>query len=272
FMPGPMQSGALRADGGAYVASQGGLYGNRESAEIRAVAPDGSVDSTFGFGGTVKPEWITGGLTVGDMVARRGGVLAASTRSGGKPVLIQLLADGRPDPAFGDGGVVRLPFHASAIHVARGGDIVVAGAPGGWYARVVRFSAQGTRRRAFGVGGTAGWHRGRYGGYPADVASDGRGRIYVLFADGARPRNGVLAFTRGGRRVNRFGRRGLAWLPRVRRDLGAYEGNDLVVDRGGLLVVGSHHVDGYYHAAFGSGDREDISAYETRLRVWRLDR
>ncbi len=271
YMPGPMVYGAMARSGEAFVASTGGAYYEERSAEIRNIRPDGESEPGFGFGGTFRVEWI-GGVGVGPLLERRGGVLFA-TRVRRRPALVQLLNDGRLDPTFGDGGIVRLPFDAGAVHVARGGDLVVAGSPRRYLARVVKFSAQGVRRRAFGVRGVAGWHRTNYGG-PVDVASDRRGRIYVLANDfrGDRANASVLAFTRGGRRLARFGKRGRARLPKSRRRYSAHESADLVVDRGGLLVVGSYHIDGLYHAAFGGGEREDISAYETRLKVWRLDR
>ncbi|HEX2087606.1 MAG TPA: hypothetical protein VHF89_18120 [Solirubrobacteraceae bacterium] len=255
---GPLGPGTLRPDGGAFVWSR---------QEIRAVAPDGTVDTSFG-GGTVHRRDVGLGSFYGDVAVRGDGRLLISGTRERRPVILQLTPDGRPDPAFGDGGIAQAPFVGGPLAVLRNGDVLgAASGRGPRLARIFRLTPDGRRRFTRALP----W-RARGGGWIADVAEGRRGRLYVLGNVVRRRRPFVVATTRRGAPRPRFGRRGRALLPRPPRGfIHANEGNDLLLDRrGGLLVVGLHYRDGVGHPVFGCGCREDFSAGTVRVAVWRL--
>jgi antitoxin (DNA-binding transcriptional repressor) of toxin-antitoxin stability system len=261
--PGPLETGLLRPDGGAYVSSYAG---------IRAVAPDGSLDTAFA-GGTLERGELPGWRAFWLLTVRPDGrVLLGARRSAGGTFVLQLTPDGRLDPTFGEGGATRVPF-AALVRVVRGGELVGVAARGRYAARVFRLTASGRRRRAFGVRGVAGWWRRDGYGYVADVVQDARGRIYVLSASSGK-RVRVLALTRGGRALRRFGRRGAAALPRPRRGRTIEPADLLLAGRRGLLVVGTRYRGPAYHPGRDACEdiREDFCSWEQSAAVWRLRR
>ncbi len=261
---GPLGGRTMRPDGGAYVTGFDG---------IRAIAPDGSTDTRFA-GGTLAPGELPGFRGLYPAAVRADGRVLLVGRRRGRSYALQVTPDGALDPAFGSGGAARLPFDANLV-IGRRGGIIGFASRGRYPARVFRLTARGVRRRAFGVGGVAGTWRGSRYSYGTDAVEDARGRIYVLTTTGSSRRLRVVALTRSGRALRRFGRRGSAYLPRARRGW-SLEGEDLMLDRRrGLIVVGTR-----YHGEFpahperdGCGDiREDFCAYEQLAAVWRMKR
>ncbi len=257
---GPVLDGAQRRDGGAFVLS-------REA--VRAVDPDGRLDTDFAGGTLSLPQANPTRLAV----RPDGRLLVALTDPrNGRNTLRQFTRQGTPDPEWAGGGGVRLPFPVDRLKVLRGGDVVAAAGGPNHLVRLARYTRDGRRRRAFGVEGVAGRIRTSSGGRVKDVAQDGRGRLYVL-AESRRIH--VIAFTRSGRRVLRFGRAGIRRLrlPRFGQDVGADEAHRLLVTaRRGLLIVGSRYRGGIQHPKDGCDIRGDLCALETYLAVWRLKR
>lgn len=269
---GPLSHALLRPDGGAYVPSREG---------IRALTPDATTDPSFS-GGVLEPREIPGVRQLAPQAVRPDGRLVLSGRRGGRPHVLQLHPDGTLDRSFGDGGFTRAPFAGYVLRIGRRGELIGAAKRGRYLARVFRLSADGTRRRTFGTGGVAGTWRSKARAYGrvVDVVQDARRRIFVLTATWSGKRVRVLALTRTGRAWRRFGRRGLAALPRPRlprpRRLYGIEAEDLVVDRRrGLLVIGTRH-RGYFAHHPGKGGcwdiREDFCSWQQWAAVWRMRR
>lgn len=264
-IPGPLSSGVMRPDGGAYVRSPDGT---------RAIGPDGASDAAFS-GGTLGPDEIPGFRRAVVLAVRPDGRVLMRARRDRRSHVLQLHPDATLDQSFGDGGAARVPFPVTVLRVGRRGELIGAAPRGRYVARVFRLSADGTRRRSFGTGGIAGtWRSKRYGTIH-DLAQDARGRTFVLTATWSGKTVRVAALTRSGRAWRRFGRRGLAYLPRP-RNLFFIEPADLVVDRRrGLLVVGTRH-RGLYPNHPGKGGcwdiREDFCSWRQWAAVWRLRR
>ena len=146
---------------------------------VTRLTPDGSLDGTFGDGGTATVDLGTLNDRGVDLAFLSDGstlVLAArtSTPQGeccrNSTALVRLLPDGSFDPSFGGGGIVmfRLTTHngngwePSAMQVDASGRVNVLmgsrgsyGCPSGRYSYVVRRNADGAPDRGFGRGGHA---------------------------------------------------------------------------------------------------------------------
>ncbi|HEV2812122.1 MAG TPA: hypothetical protein VGW10_02620 [Solirubrobacteraceae bacterium] len=265
FFAGPIDKAVQRPDGGAYVTNA--YYG-----EVRAVRPDGAVDTAFG-GGTISlgdPSTIVRSA----IATRRDGRLVLAVVSGDRPELRQYTREGRPDPSWGGDGVVSLPFGATTVAVLRNGDVLAAGGGFRWLARAVRFRRDGTRRMSFGAGGVGGRITAATFGQVKDVVEDARGRLYLLTES---KRIGVVALKAGGARLMRFGHRSRMVfpvpVPTVDGCPAADEASQILLDRRrGLLVVGTRYECGSAHPAFGCDVRDDFCASDVLLAVWRLKR
>ncbi|HEX2087605.1 MAG TPA: hypothetical protein VHF89_18115 [Solirubrobacteraceae bacterium] len=261
FFPGPLSDGFLRPDGGAYV--------NSFSSGVRAVRPDGSLDTAFS-GGTLENGDLPGWRDVQVAAVRRDGRILARARRAGEPHLLLLTPDGQLDPAFGGGdGAAEVPFPPAVVRFLRGGDIAAASSRGRFIVRVFRLSRSGARRGSFGRRGVAGtWTIGRRYEDVRDLVEDARGRLYALAV------NRVFALSRSGRRLRGFGRRGVSRRPRAARR-STYVASDLAVHRRrGLIVVGTEYVGNPAHPGLGGcyDIREDFCAEDVGAVAWRVRR
>lgn len=117
---GSVSAVALQRDGGIIVAVGDGT---------RRFLPDGAPDRGFGSGGTA-PTAFGGGAYARLLVQPDGRIVVVGNATGGGEVRVaRLRADGAPDPAFGQRGVVRTKadWGALAAALAPDGKIVVAG-------------------------------------------------------------------------------------------------------------------------------------------------
>ena len=131
--------------------------GTEEAALLVRYRPDGSLDPTFGAGGIVhgvpaEPAHPSAGALQPD-----GRIVVAGSDAGFDDFLVvRYLADGRLDPGFGTGGVVRTDFgdvdQAFAVAVQADGRIVAAGRSGPRLA-VARYLPGGGLDAGFGTGG-----------------------------------------------------------------------------------------------------------------------
>jgi uncharacterized delta-60 repeat protein len=159
---------ALQADGKLLV---GGLSHRRSEAQWLLVRYDrrGLLDPSFGNGGTVGLQ-VGQGYTPGPGLVRQlddGRILVAGGTtpdpSGAGPshlTLLRFLADGRPDPEFGEGGTRIVPFHDGTGGIAQlatdpAGRVVAFGAsaPSGEDLVVARYTPSGDLDPSFGEGG-----------------------------------------------------------------------------------------------------------------------
>jgi uncharacterized delta-60 repeat protein len=173
---------AIGAGGRIVLSGQVGSTGSDGVVRLRS---DGSLDPSFGSGGLAALAGVTAG---GVAVQSDGGVVVAGSivNGGGRvqsfgddPITfdstdfaaVRLLADGSPDPAFGNSGMVSVPFTQGGTNVSGAGQVAVLSdgriVLGGWVAPVSgqqvvarnRFgvaglTAAGQTDRAFGEGGT----------------------------------------------------------------------------------------------------------------------
>lgn len=107
-----IQGLALQPDGRIVAAG----HSNRSGGFIAALArynPDGTIDSSFGSGGTVTTELAKTGWANAVAVQADGGIVTAGTAGpqiGSDFALVRYTPAGVPDPAFGSGGSVITNF------------------------------------------------------------------------------------------------------------------------------------------------------------------
>jgi uncharacterized delta-60 repeat protein len=148
-----------------------GLFGGGNFALARYL-PDGSLDPTFGVGGTVISDF------EGELLAlalQPDGKLVAAGGSAGSFALARYLPDGSLDPTFGVGGTVTTDFTndvggvdaAHALALQPDGKLVAAGGSAGGFA-LARYLPDGHLDATFGVGGKV---ITDFGGAPAGASA-----------------------------------------------------------------------------------------------------
>ncbi|MBI2204692.1 MAG: hypothetical protein HYU41_12655 [Candidatus Rokubacteria bacterium] len=185
---------ALQPDGKVIAAGLSGLD-RRDAFALARYRPDGTLDATFGGGGTVrtvitfgpKASTFPGFVNRGAFALARqpdGRVIAggATDRLAGTVVfaLARYLSDGRLDRTFGDGGTVATDFGAGslafAVALQPDGKIVAAGTTSGPNARfaLARYLADGALDRAFGTDGRVITDFGSRGALALALQPDGK--------------------------------------------------------------------------------------------------
>jgi uncharacterized delta-60 repeat protein len=238
-----LPGGKLLVAGGSGV-----VDGPKDFAVVRYAA-DGSLDPTFGQGGVAR---VAVGSEQGAqaMVLQADGKILLGGGAGGDFALARLMADGRVDPTFGDGGVRRTPFAVGgagvrAMLLQPDREVVVAGSTGGGdfqrtagqgQVALARYQADppviGTD--AFGRTATNGWGAADQGGkwspfgyFPADYAlTGGTGTIRLATAGSHRgqtlsavsARDTDTTFTA---RFDKLPAGGIAWVGLATRQQGA---------------------------------------------------
>jgi uncharacterized delta-60 repeat protein len=169
------------------------LLGGYEEDTIRRIDDDGSLDRSFGDGGTVQIG--SRGVTVtGDGKILVAGAGPSLTDPGDSDATVtRLLPNGKPDPSFGVGGTATVDFGGrydggQATAVAPNGEIILggyrqtlAGSRGGSDATpaVARLNADGTLRRSFGDEGVRILAGGEEGGVFDVAAGPGGGTVVM---------------------------------------------------------------------------------------------
>ena len=163
----------VQEDGKIIVAGYGGGSDGTDFAVVRYNA-DGSLDTTFGTGGTGKILTPVGAGTSNDFgnsvtVQADGKIVVAgygaSSQAGNDFAVVRYTANGTLDTTFGTGGKIVTPIgagtsndYAYSVTVQADGKIIVAGQGFGIGTSndfaVVRYTANGTLDTTFGPGGT----------------------------------------------------------------------------------------------------------------------
>jgi uncharacterized delta-60 repeat protein len=110
-----------------------GNAGGSAAMTVTRLKPDGSLDATFGTGGTATVAFGSLANPLGGAVRQPDGkiVIAGYTQDGEDVAVARLTTDGSPDATFGTGGKATVEFGAAtfgnAVALAPNGRIVVAG-------------------------------------------------------------------------------------------------------------------------------------------------
>jgi uncharacterized delta-60 repeat protein len=210
---------------------------------LTRLRPNGSVDGSFGAGGTSRMPGKTGEQSAAVALAPEGKVVVASAEEG-RLVLRRFNSDGTADGSFGLGGIVKssLGILVERVQVAVEGDgkIVVAADAGAAYVpspvAVARYTQLGASDPAFNGGLPVVTTFGSgLGGF--DLTGDGRTIIAGPRCCSAMGNAVHLArLDASGRFDPSFGSRGQSFVDDVTR--GASAGAVLALRNGRILVVG----------------------------------
>jgi uncharacterized delta-60 repeat protein len=262
----------VQRDGRILVA--GLSVGSHQDIAVVRYRADGRLDRSFGTGGVVVTDVAGGADSAGGVAVQRdgrivvGGSVSPSPTGGSAIGVARYLPDGRPDPSFGDGGLVVVGSGGPAlggddVAVDGAGRIVVAGSSlDGLLA--ARLLADGTPDPSFGGGdGLAPASFGRFTS-AGGLALGPDGTIVLagqVIVDTRGPwRVGVARLLADGSLDPSFGTAGTVTTEVTGRD-GA---NDVLVQPGGsVLAVGEaqgevllvrYTAAGGLDPAFGGGD------------------
>ena len=147
---------AIQPDGRIVAAGVTGTGSSQDFALAR-YNTDGSLDRTFGVGGTVITDVSRGSDVVWAVAIQVDGKIVAAGAASGDFALARYTADGTLDTQFGHGGITITDFggddQANALALQRDGRIVVAGVAGRLDFGLARYRADGTLDATFGAEG-----------------------------------------------------------------------------------------------------------------------
>jgi uncharacterized delta-60 repeat protein len=248
---------------------------------------DGSLDPTFGTGGTVTTSLTSGNDQAnGVAIQADGKIVAAGFATPGSPwrpwfALARYLSDGTVDTAFGDGGIVLTRFGVSgvahAVVLQPNQKIVAAGTNGGGFA-LARYDSDGSLDTAFGnAGKVATLLPGDAGGTAYAVALQPDGKIvaagsydFFWFALARFNLHGGLdrTFGRDGFVITDVGRGGEQWVsglvirPSGRVVAAGSEGPHEGGDAAPRFVLTRYRANGVLDPTFGGGDGKVITRFK----------
>jgi uncharacterized delta-60 repeat protein len=144
---------ALQPDGKIVAVGQSGSH-----FALARYNPNGSLDTTFGSGGTVTTS-VAGNGAASGIALQPDGKLVAAGESDAHFALARYKPDGSLDPSFGSGGEVAsgIGGNASALVQQPDGKLVLGGFENngtGYQFGLARFDANGSPDTTFGSGGT----------------------------------------------------------------------------------------------------------------------
>jgi uncharacterized delta-60 repeat protein len=256
---------AIQPDGKIVVAGNSAVFNPFFNADFALARynPDGSLDATFGGGGTVRSDFGGAVDAASDVVVQADGKLVAAGLSGGNFAVARYNANGSLDPSFGIGGLVTTDFgandQANALVLQADGKLVAAGYTlppsfAGDFA-LARYNPDGTLDTTFGTGGKVTTDFGSFDqGFDAAATADGKivvaGRTGENFALARYDTNGALDSSFGGGKVTTdFGASDLPFAI-------ALDSAGRVIAAGtssGDFALARYNTDGSLDAGFGIG-------------------
>jgi uncharacterized delta-60 repeat protein len=243
---------AIQPDGRIVVGTHGADEGGATRGTLIRYLSDGSVDGSFGDGGTAVAD--EGGSVGAVALQPDGGIIVAV-----RDRIRRFLPGGALDRGFGDGGTATAAFPGGAyarLLVQPDGRVVVVGnatsAAGGGEVRLVRLRRDGTPDPAFGQRGVVRTNA-NWGALAAALAPDGK---IVVAGQWLHPRKAssgdgrpvelvVARYGRDGELDATFGRGGVA---RHRIDPSHNVTTAVAVQRDGRIVVGGRGSHASYPA------------------------
>lgn len=259
---------AVSLDGDGLVAA---LSGGETDLLLIRIGPGGQLDPSLGGDGMVRSK-------LGQSDAASVGVLAdgrIQVASFGRFVS-RFLADGEPDPSFGEGGVATVPLplaaRLSAGAIGPDGSTLVGGSlfdQADWHASayfLARLGPDGAPDASFGAGGIASTDFGATAGGSVELRglalrADGYalavGRVPAPDGPSSRVETGIAAWAPDGQLDPAFGAGGtVVARPLV---LSRDWASDLIVDRRGRAVVTGRAAGGVLLARYRRDGRLDRS-------------
>jgi uncharacterized delta-60 repeat protein len=219
-----------------------------------ALARPGDLDQSFGSGGLVTTD--LGGFDEARDVwpDSEEGIVVAGVSDAGTNVfmfaVVRYTGDGRPDPTFGNGGIVTTPIGAgdaaaNAVVVRQDRKVVVAGYAGPDGERnlaLARYNDDGSLDTSFGSGGTVITSVSQGDDVARDVRIDSEGRLVVAgTSQGSGGLNLILArYSADGVLDREFGRDGVASIPLTQLGIRAVSGEAfylIVQDEGPVVSI-----------------------------------
>lgn len=246
---------------------------------------DGSLDPSFGTGGTVRPTLgvyqVASALAVQDDGKLVVAGIDGSGIGGNKVILVRFEEDGSLDTAFGGTGLVAVDLDATinALLVQRDGKLMVAGSTGTTDRQIllVRFEPDGTLDPTFGTGGVVTTNVGSATDEAMALLQDHEDRVLVAgyTTQGTTAHFATLRYDADGALDAGFGDGGivstaLSSLGGAAYDVAEQADGRLVVSGAAAVVTGTESVavrylaDGSLDATFGSAGvvRADLGGPE----------
>jgi uncharacterized delta-60 repeat protein len=154
---------AITSGGDVLVGGERNVYGGRSRIVVLRLDRRGRLDRRFGRRGyEILPFGPTGECNMTELTVRPDGHILIAARihdrgeGGRRPALVQLLADGSPDPAFGEGGISAFePGHQAvgkSLRILADGSVLLSGRQeirGVEQPLLLRFARDGRLDRAF---------------------------------------------------------------------------------------------------------------------------
>lgn len=191
----PLQQ-ALAVDGSGRIvtASFATTLVQDDTLLLNRFLPDGSLDASFGSGGTVTYATGAGIVSLQALqLTADGGVLAvwdqAPASPGGDwvPHVVRFEAGGTLDTSYGSGGVAQPLFSGQAVSLDAAGRLLLATAQGSEFT-VTRLTPNGQLDTTFGDQGVS--HAGAFAGSPVGASTNG----LALAGDGSIWVHGIAAY------------------------------------------------------------------------------
>ena len=272
---------ALQADGKIVAAGNSSTVGGPFSVNFALARynTDGSLDPTFGNGGTILTSFGGTVSAAADVVVQPDGKIVAVGIAGSDFGVARYTANGTLDPTFGSGGLVTTDFggfdQANGVALQADGKIVVVGPLQGTMG-VARYNADGSLDATFGSGGKVITDASPSFDGAFDVAVSSTGKIVVGGGTGLYPFGAsdfqLVRYNTDGSLDSSFGAGGI-----VTTDFG---GSDTIFaialsldgeitaagatksDSTGDFAVARFNTDGSLDSSFGSGGKvvTDFSA------------
>ena len=222
----PLGNVAIQADGKVLATSTPSNSRGIEEAGVTRFNADGSLDTSFGNGGTATAQLTIKLASQSNAVAVQSDgkiLIAGATLTGTTPAEAFFLArfntNGTLDTSFGSGGMVHTNFgggtdEALSLAVQADGKIVLAGGiVYGSTGQLVRYNSNGTLDNSFGAGGTVSLSASSWNSEFRGVAIQSDGKI-VAMGRGSLPSGqeafGVARFTSSGALDSTFASGGIA--------------------------------------------------------------
>ncbi|HVG32240.1 MAG TPA: Calx-beta domain-containing protein [Pyrinomonadaceae bacterium] len=264
---------AVQQDGRIVVS--GRAFGNSNSSALARLNSDGSLDSTFGTGGVVRPAVTHGSVEL----QSDGKILVLGS------VLVRYNTDGTVDTSFGSAGQVTTNFFKRDLTIQPDQKIIVVGQSGtftgvnGGGFVVARFNQNGTPDGTFGVGGQVTTIINNNGNSAEAAAVQNDGKIVVVGqTSGLSPSEfAVVRYNSDGSIDTSFGSNGI-----VITDVGSLEhAQSVVIQTDGKIVIGGdanitvltdfvlvrYNPDGSLDNSFGTGGKVTTNFGQNRMHT-----